>query len=141
MAEELKSRKEVAEELTWDLSHIYASEEDMLRDAEKMEKLAQEIVEKYRGRLDTPEQIEACVTDYRKVYELMTLTGSFCDLAVSVDYYDNYNQERNGRIGRQIARLQSSLSFVKSEIMEQEEEIIHRAIAISDGNKIGRAHV
>ncbi len=135
MAEELKSRKEVAEELTWDLSHIYASEEDMLRDAEKMEKLAQEIVEKYRGRLDTPEQIEACVTDYRKVYELMTLTGSYCDLAVSVDYYDNYNQERNGRIGRQIARLQSSLSFVKSEIMEQEEEIIHRAIAISDGNR------
>ncbi len=135
MAEELKSRKEIPEELTWDLSHIYATEEDMSREAERMEQLAQEIVEKYKGHLDTPEQIEACVTAYRQVYELMTLTGSYCDLAVSVDYYDNYNQERNGKISRLTAKLQSLLSFVRSEIMEQEEEVIKKAIAVSDGNK------
>lgn len=135
MAEELKSRKEIPEELTWDLSRIYATEADMLRDAEKMEQLAREIVEKYKGRMDTPEQIENCVTAYRQVYELMTLTGSYCDLAVSVDYYDNYNQERNGKISRLIAKLQSSLSFVRSEIMEQEEEVIQKAIAISNGNR------
>lgn len=135
MAEELKSRKEIPEELTWDLSHIYATEEDMSRDAERMEQLAQEIVEKYKGHLDTPEQIEACVTAYRQVYELMTRTGSYCDLAVSVDYYDNYNQERNGKISRLTAKLQSLLSFVRSEIMEQEEEVIKKAIAVSDGNK------
>ena len=135
MAEDLKSRKDVPKELTWDLSLIYATEENMLRDAEKMEQLAGEIVEKYKGHLDGPEQIEACVTAYRQVYELMTLTGSYCDLAVSVDYYDNYNQERNGKIGRLIAKLQSSLSFVRSEIMEQSEEVIQKAISISDGNK------
>lgn len=135
MAEELKSRKDVPEELTWDLSHIYASEEDMLRDVEKMERLAREIEEKYKGRLDTPERIEACVTAYRQVYELMTLTGSYCNLAASVDYYDNYNQERDGRISRQIAQLQSLLSFISSEIMEQQEEVIEKAIEISDGNK------
>lgn len=49
MAEELKSRKEIPEELTWDLSRIYATEADMLRDAEKMEQLTREIVEKYKG--------------------------------------------------------------------------------------------
>lgn len=135
MAEELKSRKEIPEELTWDLSRIYATEADMLRDAEKMEQLTREIVEKYKGQLHTPEQIETCVTAYRQVYELMTLTGSYCDLAVSVDYTDNDNQERNGRISRLIAKLQSSLSFIRSEIMEQEEEVIQKAIAISDGNK------
>lgn len=135
MAEELKSRKEVPEELTWDLSHIYASEEDMLRDAEKMERLAREIAEKYKGRLDTPERIDACVTDYRQVYELMTLTGSYCSLAASVDYYDNYNQERDGRISRQIAQIQSLLSFIKSEILEQQEEVIEKAMEISEGNK------
>ncbi len=109
MAEELKSRKEVPEKLTWDLSRIYATEADMLRDAEKMERLTSEIVEKYKGQLNTPEQIEECVTAYRQVYELMTLTASYCDLAVSVDYYDNYNQERYGRISRLNAKLGSSL--------------------------------
>lgn len=135
MAEELKDRKEAPEELTWDLSRIYAAEEDMLRDAQEMERLTQEIVKQYKGRLDTPERIEACVTAYRRVFELMTLTGSYCDLALSVDYYDNHNQERNGKISRLIARLQSELSFIRSEIMEQEEEVIRRAIAVSRGNK------
>ena len=44
MAEELKDRKDVPRELTWDLSKIYATQEDMLRDADKMEKLAQELI-------------------------------------------------------------------------------------------------
>lgn len=135
MAEELKARKEVSEELTWDLTRIYATEEDMLRDAGEMERLTREIVEQYKGRLDSPERIEACVTAYRRVYELMTLTGNYCDLALSVDYYDNHNQERNGKISRLTARLQSELSFIRSEIMEQEEEVIRQAIAISQGNK------
>ena len=36
---------------------------------------------------------------------------------------------------RLTAKLQSLLSFVRSEIMEQEEEVIKKAIAVSDGNK------
>lgn len=135
MAEELKDRKDVLVELTWDLSKIYATEEDMFRDAEKMEKMTRDMVEKYKGHLNTPENIEACVTEYRQVYELMTLTGNYCDLAVSVDYYNNYNQERLGKISRLCAKLQSSLSFVKSEILEQSEETIKKAIEISSGNK------
>lgn len=135
MAEELKYRKDVPVELTWDLSKIYATEEDMLRDVEEMKALAKRIVDKYKGNLNTPENIGACVTEYRRVYELMTLTGNYCDLAVSVDYYDNYNQERQGRISRLSSELQSDLSFIKSEIMEQNEKIIQDAIEISDGNK------
>lgn len=135
MAEELKSRKEVPEALTWDLSHIYATEEDMLRDAEKLEQLTAELVEKYKGELNTPERIEACVSDCRQIYELMDWTRSYCSLAASVDYYDSHSQELDGRISRLIAKLLSSISFVKSEIMEQEEEVIRQAIAINDGNR------
>ncbi len=74
MAEELRDRKDVPGGLTWDLSGIYATQEDMFRDAEKMEKLAQEIAAKFKGKLNTAKAMEECVTMYRKVYELMTLT-------------------------------------------------------------------
>lgn len=135
MAEELKSRKDVPRELTWDLSLIYASEEDMLRDAQRMEELTEEIAEKYKGHLDTPEQIDACVSACGKVYELMALTGSYCGLAASVDYYDSHSQELDGKISRLIAKVRSSMSFVKSEIMEQDEEIVRKAMEIHDGNR------
>lgn len=135
MAEELKDRKDVPEELTWDLSKIYDTKEDMLRDADEMKRLAEHMVEAYKGRLNTPENMEACLTEYRRVYELMTLTGTYCELAVSVDYYDNDNQEQSGRIRRLISGIQSSLSFVCSEIMEQDEQIIRQAAEVSRGNR------
>lgn len=135
MAVELKDRKDIPEELTWDLSQIYASEEDMFRDAEEVKRLAKYIEETYKGKLDTPERIEACVTEYRRVEELMTLVLNYCDLAVSVDYYDNYNQQRMGKMSRMGDEINSSLSFVRSELMELPDEIIRSAIEISNGNK------
>lgn len=135
MAEELKDRKAVPTELTWDLSKIYATEEDMYRDADKLKKMAEHIAEAWKGRLDTAENIEACVTEYRQFEEVLTLVYDYCDLAVSVDYYDSHNQERMGKISRLVSELQSELSFVRSEIMEQDEKVIEGAIAISSGNQ------
>lgn len=135
MAEELKSRKEVPEGLTWDLSQIYAAEEDMFRDAEEMKRLAAHIEEVYKGKLNTPERIEACLTEYRRLRELRGLVGAYCSLAVEVDYYDEYNQQRMGKINRMGDEINSSLSFVYSEIMEQPDEVIRGAIEISSENK------
>lgn len=135
MADEITFRKDVPQNLTWDLSLIYETEEDMYRDAQKMEELGKAIAETYKGKLDTPENIEACLTEYRKVCELRTLIGNYCDLAVSVDYYDTHNQERYGKIERRISVLMSSLSFIDSEIMDQEEAVIGKAMEISQGNR------
>ena len=115
MADEIIFRKDVPQNLTWDLSLIYETEEEMYHDAQEMEELGRKVAEAYRGKLDTPENIEACLTEYRKVCELRTLIGNYCDLAVSVDYYDTHNQERYGKIERRISVLMSSLSFIDSE--------------------------
>lgn len=135
MAEELKDRKDIPEDLTWDLTQIYAAEENMFRDVEEVKQLVKHIEETYKGKMDTPERIEACVTEYRRVNELMTLVENYCSLAVEVDYYDNYNQQRMGKISRLGDEINSRLSFVRSEIMEQPDETIKGAIEISDGNK------
>lgn len=136
MADKVIYRKDVPEKLTWDLSLIYGTEEEMYRDARRMEELGSRIAEAYRGRLDTPENIRACLTAYREVCELWTLVGNYCDLAVSVDYYDTHNQERYGKIQRRISVLMSSLSFIDSEIMDQEETVIEKAMA-TDGSVRG----
>ena len=135
MAEELKSRKDVPTELTWDLSQIYASEADMLRDAEEMKELAGRIEETYRGKLEDPERIAACLGEYRRLKELMGLVINYCSLAMEVDYYDEYNQQRMGKMSRLGDELGSCLSFIRSELMEQPEEIIRKAMEIDGGNR------
>ena len=76
---ELKSRKDVAVELTWDLSSIYAAEEEMYQDVEKMKQLCERMVQDYKGKLDSPQRINACLDDYREMERLGTLTGTYCD--------------------------------------------------------------
>ena len=51
---ELKSRKDIPTELTWDLSSIYATEEEMYRDVEKLKSLGGRMAADYKGKLDTP---------------------------------------------------------------------------------------
>ena len=55
MEKELKSRRDIPVELTWDLSLIYATEEEMNRDVERAKSLCSSIEKDYRGKLDTPQ--------------------------------------------------------------------------------------
>ena len=130
------SRRDVPVELTWDLSSIYATEEEMFADMEKLKNLSDRIVRDYKGKLNTPQTINACLDDLREVYRLNILTGSYCNLAVSVDYYDSYNQERDEKHSRQSAEIFSNLSFIDSEIIEQEESVLQEAIALATDNKL-----
>ena len=132
---DMTMRKDVPEELTWDLSLIYASKEDMLRDAERMKTMAKTIEDSYKGKLDTPEKINACLDEFRELYTIMELTGEYCELAVSVDYYDTYNQDRNDRVDRLITNLMSRLSFIRTEICAQDEAVLGKALEMASANK------
>ena len=108
----------------------------MFADMEKLKTLSDQMVRDYKGKMNTPQTINACLDDLREVYRLNILTGSYCDLAVSVDYYDSYNQERNEKHSRQSAEISSNLSFIDSEIIEQEESVLQEAIALATANKL-----
>ncbi len=131
----LKPRRDIPRELTWDLSSIYATEEDMYADVEALKALGSRMAQDYKGKLDTPERINACLDDLRELERLLTLTGHYCDLAVSVDYYDTYNQERNERLSRLTSEISSALSFIDHEITEQSESVLREAIAMSAHNR------
>ena len=133
---DLPMRKDVPAELTWDLSLIYPSEEEMKKDAEKAKALAAEIVEKYRGKLTDADCMIACLEAVEECEKLMVLVGSYAGLAVEVDYYDTANQERNNRISSMMAELSAELSFVESEIMEAPDEVLEEAIEKAAGYKI-----
>lgn len=130
---ELAMRKDVPEELKWDLSLIYKSEEAMNADMEKARALQKAIVATYKGKLSDADNIVHCLEAYEEYSKLETLIGSYTSLAVETDYYDTYNQERAERIDGEFRRMASGLSFVDSEIMEAPEDVLQEAL-----NKAGR---
>ena len=130
---ELAMRKDVPEELTWDLSLIYKTEEDMYRDFEKMKTLAKELADNYKGKLTTAERILECLKKYGEFMILADHVGTYTGLAVEVDYYDTYNQERCNKVETVMAALAADLSFIDNEILEVPERILKEAIEKADG--------
>lgn len=132
----LPMRSDVPVELTWDLTSIYPNEEALLADIEAAEALSLKIESAYKGSLSTPEQINSCLDDFREVTRLLSLTVQYCELDSSVDYYNSHSQELYAKTMRTASRIDSRLSFISGEIMEQSDEILEKAISIATANKL-----
>ena len=132
---ELMQRKDVPVELTWDLGAIYDSEEKWKADVERIRRMTDEIEKEYKGKLTTAEAIQACLDKYRALDQLRILTGTYCSLAASVDYSDAALQERDAAFSRLDAQIYSRLSFIDSELIAQDEDLLRRAAAQGGPNQ------
>ena len=132
---ELMQRKDVPVELTWDLGAIYDSEENWKADVERIRRMTDEIEKEYKGKLTTAEAIQACLDKYRALDQLRILTGTYCSLAASVDYSDAALQERDAAFSRLDAQIYSRLSFIDSELIAQDEDLMRQAAAQGGPNQ------
>lgn len=130
----MKDRRDVDELLTWDLSAIFSTEEAFNAAVKDVEAGTKEVVENYKGKLNTPQVINECLDKMRKVTEIMNITASYASLSVSVDQTNYKNQERYMKLMNVITDLQSKLSFVDSEITEADETVIEEAMNSSKEN-------
>ncbi len=132
---ELARRKDVPEELKWDLSLIYPTEAEMEADFAKAQKLADHLAAEYPGTLNDPARIVACLDEQEQMERILVLVGSYCGLAVEVDYYDTANQQRSDRVSTIEAQIASRLSFIESEILQADDAVLDAAIEQAVGCK------
>ena len=132
---ELARRKDVPEELKWDLSLIYPTEAELEADFAKAQKLADHLAAEYPGTLNDPARIVACLDEQEQMERILVLVGSYCGLAVEVDYYDTANQQRSDRVSTVEAQIASRLSFIESEILQADDAVLDAAIEQAVGCK------
>ncbi|MCJ7687728.1 MAG: oligoendopeptidase F, partial [Clostridiaceae bacterium] len=133
--------------LTWDLSAIYATEQQYNLAVKELQGLIFQVEKNYKGSLNTASNINQCLDKVREIVKLMTLTGTYAELAVSVDHTNNENQDRFMKFMNIASDINSRISFVDSEIIQADERIIEDAIIESKENsnylkdiKRGKAH-
>ena len=135
MPKELKRREEVKEKLTWDLRGIFDSEEKYEKNLKEAKELAEEIRGEFKENLDAAENINACLDKLRNLYKKLVLTGNYASLAVSVDQTNEENQKRQMKQGNISSEIESKMSFIESEIIQLDEEIIKKAMEESEENR------
>ncbi|HKL75716.1 MAG TPA: oligoendopeptidase F [Halanaerobiales bacterium] len=135
MAEEMLTRAEVEQDLTWNLNDIFSSEEEYKKMVEDAKDLAAEIEEEFKGNLNSAENINTCLDKLRNLYEMVVLTGNYASLAVAVDQTNEENQKRQMKQGNISSEIESKMSFIESEIIQLDEEIIKKAMEKSEENR------
>lgn len=134
MGKILKERKDVDQSLTWDLSAIYASEDQYDAAVEKVQEFVAKVEKNYKGKLATASNINQCLDKVREISQIIYLTGSYVELAVSVDHTNNENQDRYMKFMNIASDISSRTSFIDSEIIQADEKVIEEAISESKEN-------
>jgi len=135
MKKEIILRKDVDLSRTWDLSSIYQNEEEFSKDVLKLEGLVLRILENYKGKLTDSININLCLDDLKMVSELSGRLGSYRFLAVSADMTNNENQSKSMEISNVLSKANSKLSFIESEILENDEIVIKAAMDENEENR------
>ncbi len=129
----LMARKDVPVNETWDLSLIYAEEQQMWDALEKLKADTKAFVETYQGKLNTAEMIVACLDEYEKMLPISSCIWQYSGLAVEADYTDNKLRERYEKVSDVMTRLYSDTSFVDSEILLAPTEELEKAVGMAKG--------
>ena len=125
---ELLKRKDVPVEETWDLTLIYPNDDAMWAALDKTKAAVKKLVETFQGRLNTAENIVACLDDQEKILPDVIRIMSYTGLAQEVDYTDNEIRELNEKVGDETNRMFTDLSFIDSEILLASDEELKKAI-------------
>ncbi len=128
MAETLKKRSEVPEQLKWDTSRIYKTPEDMLDALHKATQLSLDIEKKYKGNLKDGKTINECLAEYEKFLIEVAYVGEYTSLNVSVDYTDAEAQKLDSIATNEYMDGYSRLSFIESEISDAPEDVLKEAL-------------
>lgn len=134
MEKKILTRAEVDQRYTWNLSDIYASEEDFNKDLEEARKITDRIVENYRGKIKTSEDISKSLDLLRNLMEILTNTMTYAHLHVSVDHTNSENQARLSKTSNILSDLSSRVSFLQNEIMDLDREVLEETIEKSKEN-------
>ena len=105
---ELCKRKDVPVEQTWDLSLIFREEKLMWEALEGLKAETAKFVERYAGKLNTAEQIVACLDEREKLQIEGGRIWQYTGLAVEADYTDNQLRERDEKVSDEMTRLQTA---------------------------------
>lgn len=132
----LCKRKNVEPALTWDLSLIYPEERLMWEALDRAKAEVRRFSETYSGRLDTAANIVKCLDEMEPILQSMERMQSYASLALEVDYTDGALQERCNRVSDEVARMQSALAFVDSEILMASDEVLAAAVSIAQGCRV-----
>lgn len=121
---EIKKRKDVDPNLTWDLRHIYPDETVFKREIEALTKEAAHFSDTFKDKLDRPETVVKALEEYEALLIKMVRAGAYSYLPVSVDGKNTQALENHAKTSSALTKAEAKLSFLKGEMAKLDQTIL-----------------
>ena len=122
MAEELKVRSEVSEDLKWDLTGIFATEEDFNQAYAVFPENIANFISEYKGNLNTAEDVVAALHKYEDVVASLNHLSQYRSLPIQADITDGEAASAFRSVYSVISQESAKLSFFDSEVLTLSED-------------------
>ena len=119
MAEELRKRSEIEDKYKWDLTHIYASDEDWRKDYDEVTALS-DTLDAYNGHV--AENPKAPILAVDAIGERVMKLYDYAFLRKETDNTDNAAQALKDKALRLYVTMETKASFLEPELLEMPEE-------------------
>lgn len=129
MAEELKNRSDIAEELKWDLSAIFESHEAFEAAAEQLPKDVKAFSDTYNGKIHDADSLIAAVKEYETIIAKASHLGQYGSLPVSVDILDGEAQQVARHTSNVLAGVSAQLSFFQSQAEDLDNTVLDEVVS------------
>lgn len=120
-------RSEVPVEETWDLSHLYETEEAFEAAIEAVLAETDACVQQFKGNLSTSEFAMAAIKAYENIIVQLDRIGNYANLHYSVDQTNTDFMQRAAKVGQVSATIAAKLSFITSDLLALDEAILQQA--------------
>ncbi|KRM89927.1 oligoendopeptidase F [Liquorilactobacillus cacaonum] len=138
----LPKRETVLQELTWDTSTLFKSEEEFNKNVEQLQQLSYSFALKFTGKLTDPKIIGVALNELSDLSKKREWLEHYAFLNQSVDMSSANANTRLHKFENISAHLSAELSFFDSEILDlSEDDLTQLAISLPDYSAVFRHYL
>ena len=133
--EALPLRKDVPVEQTWNLNDLLANDTDFDSALAQLVEDAANIEHTYKNAICDAQKVVDVLTVYEAIQVRIVPIGAYASLNLEVDRTNDTAQMRAAKFGAAAAKISSSLSFIRSELLNLPRALLEEAAALSPLHK------
>ena len=126
MTSKIPTRSEIPESDTWDLSHLFQTEEAYREAFAQLGELSPKIAEYRAGLGESVENLFACLEFEKRLNQIAERLGHYASLKNAEDSSNNESLSRQAELTNLLTKVREVSSFIGPEIQQIPDEIFQR---------------
>ncbi len=122
----MKNREEIPVEYTWDLTHLYASQNDWEKDLEDIQELANKIAHKKGTITTSAPNLHETLKLMDELGKKLEWTGSYARMSFDVNMGNATSKNNFERIDNLFAKIGDQLAFYEPELLNLTKETFNK---------------